>query len=78
MPKVRLSEMEEKARLVQGLISKNQTMLKLSDEEVAKKIALSKRTYQNKKNRPDTFKLCELWRTCKVLKFTEEEKKQVL
>lgn len=78
MPKVRLSEMEEKSRLVQGMILKNQAMMKLSDEEVAKKIAITKRTYQNKKNNPSTFKLGELWRTCKVLHFTEDEKQKIL
>lgn len=78
MPRVRLSETEEKARLVKGLILKNQAMLKMSDEEVAKKIAITKRTYQNKKNNPSTFKLGELWRTCKVLRFTEEEKEKIL
>lgn len=78
MPRVKLSEFEEKDRLVQGLIAKNQTFLKLSDEDVAKKVSLSKRTYQNKKNRPRTFNLHELRRVCKILGFSEDEKSQIL
>lgn len=78
MPKLKLTEKEEKDRLVVGYIRKNQVVCNLSDAEVASKVHFTKRTFQNKCKRPGTFSLNELREVCKILNFSKEEKSDVL
>ena len=74
MPKLRQSDMQLKDNQVRAYIAKNMALYGFSDEEVAIKLRCTKRTFQNKKKRPETFTLKELRVLCDVLKFENEEK----
>lgn len=78
MPKLKESEVEQKNRITRAYIVKNMELYSLSDEEVALKLHIVKRTFQNKKKRPGTFTLDELRRLCNVLKFDDQEKAMIL
>jgi len=78
MPKLKESEVEQKNRITRAYIVKNMELYSLSDEEVALKLHIVKRTFQNKKKRPGTFTLDELRRLCYVLKFDDQEKAMLL
>lgn len=78
MPKVKVSEIEEKNRHVRACIAKNMELYGLKDEDVAIKLCCTKRTFQNKKKRPETFTLGELRKLSATLKFSEEEKMMLL
>lgn len=78
MPKLRESESQQKDRLTRALIAKNMALYDLNDEEVAIKLRCVKRTFQNKKKRPETFTLGELRKLAVVLKLTKEEKEQII
>lgn len=78
MPKLKESELEQKNRITRAYIAKNMELYGLSDEEVAVKLHIVKRTFQNKKKRPGTFTLEELRKLCTLLKFNEQEKAMLL
>lgn len=78
MPKLKESEAEHKNRIARAYIAKNMELYGLSDEEVAVKLHIVKRTFQNKKKRPGTFTLEELRRLCNVLKFDDQDKAMIL
>jgi len=78
MPKLKPREAEQKARITRAYISKNMELLGKTEEEVAAKMHIAKRTLQNKRKDPRTFTLGELWKLCEVLNFSEDEKAQVL
>nr|DAD89727.1 MAG TPA: SOS-response transcriptional repressor [Siphoviridae sp. ctWDo30] len=78
MPKVKPYTYEEKQRLVRKVISGNMEVQALSEDEIAVKMHITKRTFQNKRRRPETFSLDELWKLSELLKFSEEEKVQIL
>jgi transposase len=78
MPKLKESEAEEKNRIARAYIAKNMELYGLSDEDVSKKLHVVKRTFQNKKKRPETFTLDELRKLCYVLKFNDQEKVMLL
>lgn len=78
MPKLKQSETEQKNCITRAHIAKNMELYGLSDEEVAVKLRIVKRTFQNKKKRPGTFTLDELRRLCNVLKFDDQEKAMIL
>lgn len=78
MPKLKKSEEEQKNVLTRAYIAKNMTLYNLSDEQVAIKLRCTKRTFQNKKKRPETFTLGELRKLCIVIKLSEEEKSLIM
>ena len=78
MPKVKPYTYEEKQRLVRKVISGNMEVQALSEDEIAVKMHITKRTFQTKRRRPETFSLDELWKLSELLKFSEEEKVQIL
>lgn len=78
MPKVKPYTYEEKQRLVRKVISGNMEVQALSEDEIAVKMHITKRTFQNKRRRPETFSLDELWKLSELLKISEEEKVQIL
>ncbi|HHV13245.1 MAG TPA: hypothetical protein GXX75_23515 [Clostridiales bacterium] len=78
MPKLKESEEMQKSRLVRAYISKNMDLYGLSEEQVAVKLRFTKRTFQNKRKRPETFTLGELWKLCAVLKLSDEEKALIM
>lgn len=78
MPKLKESEEEQKNNITRAYIAKNMTLYNLSDDQVAIKLRCTKRTFQNKKKRPDTFTLGELRKLCIVIKLSDEEKSLIM
>ena len=74
MPKLKETEEQQKNRLTRAYIAKNMALYNLSDEQVAVKLRCTKRTFQNKKKRPETFTLGELRKLCATIKLKDEEK----
>lgn len=74
MPKLKETESQQKDRLTRAYIAKNMELYGLSDEQVAIKLRCTKRTFQNKKKRPETFTLGELRKLCATIKLKDEEK----
>jgi len=78
VPRVKISEIEEKNRVVKSIIAKNMELHGMTDEDVAAKLHCTKRTFQNKKKRPETFVLSELRKLSITLKFSDEEKAMLI
>lgn len=78
MPKQEISEEEQKNRLTRAYIAKGMELYGLTEDEVAVKIRCVKRTFQNKRKRPETFTLKELRKLCIVLKLSKEEKAEIM
>jgi hypothetical protein len=78
MPKLKESEEIHKDRLTRAYIAKNMELYNLSDEEVSIKLRCTKRTFQNKKKRPETFTLGELRKLCATIKLNDEEKSLIM
>lgn len=78
MPKLKPTEEQEKGCVLRAYIAKNMELQRMDDAAVAVKLHVSRRTFQNKKRFPGTFRADELWNLCRVLKFTEEEKAAIL
>jgi hypothetical protein len=78
MPKLKESEEEQKNNIARAYIAKNMALYNLSDEQIAVKLRCTKRTFQNKKKRPETFTLGELRKLCTVIKLSDEEKSLIL
>lgn len=78
MPKIKESDEEQKNRLTRAYIAKNMELYGLSDEQIAAKLRCTKRTFQNKRRRPETFTLKELRKLCIVIKLNDEEKSLIM
>ncbi len=78
MPKLKESEEEQKNNITRAYIAKNMALYNLTDEQVALKIRCAKRTFQNKKKRPETFTLGEIRKLCTVIKLNAEEKSLII
>lgn len=70
MPKLRPSDKEASRRVVRACISSNMDFYSISEESVAVKLGVTKRTVQNKRSNPETLTLEELWNLGKALKLT--------
>ena len=77
MPKIKQSEEQELNNIVRGCIKKGEEIAMLSEEQIAVKLHFTKRTYQNKKKRPETFTFGELRKLSKLLKFDGDVLKEV-
>ena len=77
---MKLSYEEQKRSILIGNLKKNQEMMRLTDNEVALKARMSKRTYQEKKNIHTNryFTGPELVRLFKALNFSPEQKAESL
>lgn len=78
MPKLKPSETEEQNKKTKACIVKCMAMQDMNDEEVANKLHVTKRTFQNKKKRPETFNLGELRKLSTILKFSQEDKSMII
>lgn len=78
MPKLKESEELQKDRLTRACIAKNMELYCLTDEQIAIKLRCTKRTFQNKKKRPETFTLGELRKLCIIIKLNSEEKALII
>ena len=78
MPKLKESDEQQKDRIARAYIAKNMELYNLNDEQIAIKLRCTKRTFQNKKKRPETFTLGELRKLCTIIKLSDEEKTLIL
>jgi len=78
VPKLKPNDQELKNRIIRGHIAKNMELQATNDEAVAIRLHITRQTFQNKKRHPETFKLGELQRMCSILKFSDEEKTEIL
>jgi hypothetical protein len=78
VPKIKESVDEQKNNITRAYIAKNMALYNLTDEQVATKLRCTKRTFQNKKKRPETFTLEELRKLCIVIKLNSEEKSLII
>lgn len=77
MPRLKPTEEQEMNNIVRGYILKGEQTAMLSEEQIATKLHFTKRTYQNKKKRPETFTFGEFRKLCKLLKLNETELKEI-
>lgn len=70
MPKLKPDPKEEARRVVRSHISANLDLYGLDYEQVALKCRFTPTTFRNKRKRPETFTLDELWSAAKELKLT--------
>lgn len=78
MPRLRESEEEQKNNITRAYIAKNMALYNISDEQIAIKLRCTKRTFQNKKKRPETFTLGELRKLSIAIKLSAEEKSLIV
>lgn len=65
------------AKALVAITAKKKVLFNLTDREIAKMIAVSYPTYRNRKTEPLNFTLGEVNNIMKILRFTEDEKKEV-
>lgn len=70
MPKLKPNPTEEASRVVRACISSNMELYAISEETLAIKTGVTKRTVQNRRDRPENYTLGELWTLAKTLKLT--------
>lgn len=78
MPKLRISDTQQKDILTRAFIAKNMELYNMNDDQIALKLNCTKRTFQNKKKRPETFTLRELRKLSALIKLTDEEKTLIM
>lgn len=78
MPKLKPDEKEESRRVVRACISNNMELYHVDEETVAIKLGVTPRTFRNKRERPETFTMDELWKMSKILKFTPIQNVSIL
>lgn len=78
MPRIRESESQLKDNITRASIKRGMELTKKSQYEIAMQIGFTKRTFQNKCKRPETFTLGELRKLCSILKISGEEKEQII
>lgn len=70
MPKLQPNQKEESRRIVRACMSSNMELYDVSEDILAKRIDVTKRTVQNRRDRPENYTLEELWAVAKALKWT--------
>lgn len=78
MPRLKETEEQQKNNLTRAYIAKNMALYNLNDEQISIKLRCTKRTFQNKKKRPETFTLGELRKLCTVIKLSNDEKSLIM
>ncbi len=73
MPKLKVSEDEQWKRNVRGAIARGMEAQGLDDEAISKKMPFCKKTFQNKRKRPETFTVGEMRLLAKALKLSSDE-----
>ena len=64
MAKTKEYRRDNQQRKVRALIARHMELQKADEEGIALKMQKTKRTFQNKQKRPETFTLGELWDLC--------------
>lgn len=78
MPRIKESEDQLKDNITRASIKRGMELTKKSQCEIAARVGFTKRTFQNKCKRPETFTLGEFRKVCKILKISGEEKKEII
>lgn len=73
MPKVKPTDLEQKRRIVRGIIKGRMERTGLKDDDIAPRIRCAKRTFQYRKQKPDTLRMDQLWILCQLLGLTDLE-----
>ncbi len=68
MPKLKPNPIEESSRVVRACVSNNMNLYGISEDVLATKLGVTKRTVQNRRDRPENYTLEELWSLSKALK----------
>lgn len=61
MPKLKPFRFEENQRMARSVVSKYMDLTNTDEEKAAVVIRVTKRCFQDKRKRPETFSLNELW-----------------
>lgn len=61
-----------------GMVEMKRVLYSCCDEDLAKIIGVSERTFKRRKQNPEQFTIEEMNHLIKFLKFTEEERKEAL
>lgn len=78
MPRIKPSESQMKDRMSAAIIKKHMILNQKTDNDIAIQVGFTKRTFQNKCKKPETFTLGELRKICSILRIPAEEKEQIL
>lgn len=78
MPKLKTSAREEANRIVQACIANNMELYGVSEDELATRLGIVKKTLQNKRKRPEIFTFDELRNIAQILKFTPIQNASIL
>lgn len=70
MPKVKASPTEEASRVARACINGNMALYDISEEQLAVKMGVTKRTVQNWRNEPKNIPFEKMWILAKALKLT--------
>lgn len=70
MPALKPSPTEAASRVVRACISNNMELYAVSEDILAAKTGVTKRTVQNRRDKPENYTLGELWIVAKTLKLT--------
>ena len=73
MPKLKPSPLEIRRRTVRACIAKYLELNGMTKEELGKRLGVSEQTVYNRKNRPETLHLHELWAIIKILHISDED-----
>lgn len=78
MPKTKPIDLEQKRRIVRGIIIGRMERNGLKIDEVAARLHCTSRTLQTRRSKPDSLRLDELWTLCTMLKMTDQEIVQMI
>lgn len=71
MPKLKVSEREERSRIIRSVLVGNQARYGVDDHQLAKSMGVVVETYRSKKNnRPEEFSLEDMQILARMLNFT--------
>ena len=70
MPRLKVSSSEESSRVVRACINGNMALYNVSEDQMAVKMGVTKRTVQHRREDPRNYTLEELWTLSKTLKLT--------
>lgn len=77
MPRLKPSEVEVKNRTLEGIIAKYINIRKMTEDDLALYLRITKRTLQNKRKKPETFTYPEVRRAFRILKIPDAEKLEI-
>ncbi len=78
MPKLKVSDEEQRDRIVRACIAGNQEREGISNKVLAKRLCIAESTLSRKKNHPGSFALDAMRIVAKVLKFTPFQASSIL